>query len=171
MKLPLKPSLMKVRHQKAKWIILHHTVCKYPAPGAKIDNLKFQTTALTKNVLTQKTPDINFHYVIEKVKDDYHVISARPFVYECDYPDIDSVKNRLAIHVSVMGDYNLKIPETRLYEIAAYRLINPLLKQFNIAPNRVIAHHEVSDDEELTCPGDFFDMDRLVTQIRRFIVK
>jgi len=171
MRIPFKMSLLKVRHARPRFIILHHTVCMYPAPSARIDNPKFQLPAIMNNVLEQKTPDINYHYVIEKVKDDYQVFGCRPFVTICDFDDIDVNTNKFAIHVALLGSYDFKIPERRLYETLAYRLLNPLLKVFGLNPARVKFHSEVSNDKELTCPGDFVDGAVIQSMIRRFVVK
>jgi len=171
MRIPFKMSLLKVRHARPRFIILHHTVCMYPAPSARIDNPKFQLPAIMNNVLEQKTPDINYHYVIEKVKDDYHVFGCRPFVTICDFDDIDTNTNKFAIHVALLGSYDFKVPEKRLYEVMCYKLLNSLLKVFGLNPSRVKLHSEVSSNKELTCPGDFVDMAVIQSMIRRFVVK
>ena len=171
MKIPFKPSLMRARHKKPRFIILHHTVCQYPQEAARVDSPKYQMKPLENGVLEQKTPDINFHYIVEKVVDDYTIHTARPFVYECDYPDIDIITNRLGIHIALLGNYNFTLPEKRLYEVMAYRLINPLLKAFALTPKMIRLHRDVSNSEDLSCPGDFVEMERIITEIRRFIVK
>lgn len=170
MKIQLRPSLLKVRRQTVKWIILHHTAEMYPQPAARIDNPKFQIPELYKGVLEDKTGDVNYHYVVEKIKEDYHAVVTRPFVYLCDFPDIDVNINNRALHVAVLGSYALKIPEKRLYEVLAYRLINPMLKMFHLSPSKIKLHSEVSNDE-IDCPGDFFDKDILISMVRRFVIK
>lgn len=171
MKLPFKPSLMKTRHKKPKFIVLHHTVCQYPQPEARIDKTHYQTQFIMNGVLEQKTPDINYHFIIEKIKEDYVPLTARPFVYECVFPDIDTYMNRFSLHVALLGSYDFKIPEKRLYEVTAYKVINPLMKMFALTPSRLKLHSEISSDKDQTCPGDFFDMERLITEVRRFLIK
>lgn len=171
MKLPFKPSLLKTRHTKPIWLVIHHTVCQYANTASAIDSPKYQYGDIVNNAIASKQPELNYHYVIDKIKEDYQVITARPFVFECDYPDIPEFKNKKALHVAFMGNYDLKIPEARLYEVAAYKVITPLMKIFSISPNKLVTHAEISDDEDQSCPGDFFDMDRLITQARRFLVK
>jgi len=51
------------------------------------------------------------------------------------------------------------------------RVLNPLLKVFNLAPNRIKMHNEVSDNEDLTCPGDFLDRAVVEAMVRRFVIK
>ena len=170
MKIQLRPSLLKVRRQSVKWIIIHHTVEMYPQPAARIDNSSFQLPELYKGVLEDKTGDINYHYVVEKIKEDYYPIVTRPFVYLCDWPDISNDINNRAIHVALLGSYDFKVPDKRIYEILAYRLLNPMLKMFHLNPSKIKFHRDVSN-EEITCPGDFMEMSRVEALVRRFVIK
>ena len=170
MKIPLRPSLLKVRRQSVKWIVLHHTSEMYPQPAAKIDNVKFQSPELFKGVLEQKTGDVNYHYVVEKIGEDYYPIVTRPFVYLCEWPDIDVNMNNRAIHIALLGNYDLAVPEIRLYEILAFRLLNPFMKMFGITPKHIKLHRDVSN-EDITCPGDFVDMGRIESLVRRYVIK
>ena len=171
MKLPFKPSLLKVRRKSIKWIILHHTEELYPSPEAKIDNSKFQLPFLYNNAIEQNSPDINYHFVVEKIKDDYHVITTRPFVYLCEWTDISNDINERAAHVALLGSYDYKIPEIRLMEVLSYKLLNPMLKMFGLSPSRIKLHRDVSSNEDLTCPGDFVDRDKIISLVRRFVIK
>lgn len=171
MKLPLKQSLLKIRRTRAKYIIVHETTCQYEAPQSKIDNPKFQIPGLIGNVLEKKQADLNYHFILDKIKDDYQIIICRPFVTLCQFDDIDDNINNAALHVALMGSYEFKIPEDRLYEILAYRLLNPLLKFFLISPNRIRLHHEVSNKKEETCPGSFFNKEKMIAMVRRFVIK
>jgi hypothetical protein len=170
MKIQLRPSLLKVRRQSIKWIVIHHTVEIYPQPAARIDNSQYQLPELFKGVLEDKTGDINYHYVLEKIKEDYVPIVTRPFVYLCDWPDIDVNINNRAIHVALLGSYDFKVPEKRLYEVLAYRLLNPFMKMFHLNPKRIKFHRDVSS-EDITCPGDFMEMARVEALVRRFVIK
>ena len=171
MKIPLKPSLLKVRRQSVKFIILHHTSCLYPQPAARIDNPKYQLPSLFKGVLEQKTADINYHYVVEKIKEDYVALVCRPFVYECVWNDIDPNINKKSVHIAILGNYSFKIPEKRLYEVLAFRLLNPFMKMFGLSPSRIKFHKEVSSNKDLDCPGEFFNKDVAIAMTRRFIIK
>lgn len=170
-RIPLRPSLLTRRRQTVKWIILHHTAEMYDNPEARIDNPTYQLPGLFKGVLEKKQGDINYNYVIELIKGDYVVLTARPFVYVCDWDDIDTNINNRSIHIAFLGNYDFKIPPMRMYQVAAYRLINPLIRQYNLTPNRIKFHRDVSSNKELSCPGDFIDHGRVIAQVRRFIVK
>ncbi len=171
MKVPFKPSMLKIRRKPAKWIILHHSSEMYERPDAMIDNSKFQTNALSAGVMEKKQGDINYHYIIDKIQDDYMAIACTPFVYLCEWDDIHADINNVAIHIALLGNYDMKIPEKRCYEILAYRLLNPMLKMFAISPARIKLHNEVSDDKELTCPGDFVNKEVVISMVRRFVIK
>lgn len=170
-KIILRPSLLKVRRQSVKWIIIHHTAEMYDNPEARIDNSKYQLPGIFKGVLERNQGDVNYNYVVEKVKQDYIAIATRPFPYLCEWPDIDNNINKRAIHIALLGNYDLKIPAKRLYDILAYRLLNPMMKMFNLKPNKIKLHKEVSDDKETYCPGEFVDISRIITATRRFVIK
>jgi len=170
-RIPLRPSMLTRRRQTVKWIILHHTAEMYPAPESRIDNPKYQMTGLFNGVLEKKQGDVNYNFVIDMILTDYVAITARPFVYLCDWEDIEPNINNRAIHIALMGNYDFKVPQLRMYQVLAYRLINPLLRQYGLSPQRVKFHRDVSSNKELSCPGDFIDEGRVIAQVRRFIVK
>ena len=124
-----------------------------------------------KGVLEQKTADVNYHYIIDKIQDEYVPIITRPFIYLCEWDDIHADINKRAIHVALMGSYDFKIPEKRCYEILAFRVLNPFMKMFHIAPNKIKFHNEVSDNKDLSCPGDFIDKEIVISMVRRFVIK
>jgi len=171
MKIPLRPSRLTVRRQTVKYIIIHHTAELYPAPESKIDNAKYQMPGLFKGVLEDKTADVNYHYVIDKIKDEYVPIVCRPFIYLCEWDDIHDDINKRSVHVALMGNYGYKVPEKRLYEILAFRVLNPFMKMFHITPNKIKFHNEVTNIKDLTCPGDFIDKEVVISMVRRFVIK
>lgn len=169
--IPFKISRLKVRHTPVKYIILHHTVCQYPAPDSKIDNPKYQIPGIINGVLENKSADINFHYIVDKIKDDYQIITCRPFVTLCDYPDIDPDMNKKSIHIGLMGSYSFKIPAKRCYEVLSYRLLSPLLKMYGLAPDKILYHNEISKNKDNECPGDFVDKSVVISMVRKFLLK
>jgi hypothetical protein len=170
-RIPLRPSLLDRRRLSVKWLILHHTAEMYENPESRIDNPKYQMPGLFKGVLEKKQGDVNYHYVVDMIQSDYNVITARPFVYLCEWPDIDPNINNRSIHVALMGNYDFKIPQLRMYQVLAYRVLNPLINLYGLTPSRIKLHRDVSSDKDLTCPGDFIDLDRVIAQVRRFIIK
>jgi hypothetical protein len=171
MKIPFRPSLLTIRRQTIKWLIVHHTVEFYELPEARIDNSKYQTKAIFKGVLERKEPDVNYNVIIEKVDEDYIPIVTRPFAYLCDFPDIHADVNKRALHVALLGSYDFKIPNIRLLEVLAYRVLNPFMNIFKIPTNKVKLHREVSTDKDITCPGDFVDSGKIISLIKRYVIK
>jgi hypothetical protein len=168
---PFKRPLLKVRHTAARYIIIHHTYELYKASSAVIDNNQYQLPAILNNVLETASPDINYHFVIEKIKDDFQVFAMRPFVTFCDFPDIEQGINEKAIHIALLGDYDLRIPEKRIYDVLAYRIVCPLMKQFAIYEDHLYNHKDVSTDKTLTCPGQSFDLQILKMFTRKYIMR
>jgi len=171
MKIPLMPSRLKVRRQSVRWLIIHHTAELYTLPETFIDNSKYQFFSLFNQVMERKEPDINYHYVIDKIRDEYVPIITRPFTYLCEWNDIDVEINNRAIHIALLGSYDVKVPEKRMYEILAHRILNPFLKLYGLSPARVKLHYEISNNKELSCPGDFIDKNIIIAMTRRFVIK
>ena len=73
--------------------------------------------------------------------------------------------------MSLLGNYDLTVPEKRLYEVLAYRLLNPFMKMFHLNPKRIKFHRDVSSNKDITCPGDFMEMARVEALVRRFVIK
>lgn len=170
MKIPFRPSRLDIRRQTIKWLIVHHTAEFYELPEARIDNSKYQANAIFKGVLERKEPDVNYHVVIDKIKDEYIPIITRPFPYLCDFPDIHDDINKRSLHIAMLGSYDFKIPPVRLLEVLTYRVLNPFLNLFKISPNKVKLHREVSK-EDISCPGDFVNSGKILSLIKRYVIK
>lgn len=173
MKIPFRPARLNLRRRPVKYLIIHHTVELYPQEAARIDNPKYQMNSLFNGVLEDKSPDVNYHFVIDKIKNDYIAVTCRPFVTLCEWDDIPDDINNAALHVAMLGSYDFKVPEKRAYEVMAYRILNPLLKMFGLpqSESRILLHNEVSENKDLTCPGEFFDKNILISAVRRFVMR
>jgi len=171
MKMPFKAALLNIRRGSVKWIIIHHTAELYEAPESRIDTAKFQIPGIVNGVLEKSDPDINYHYIVDKIKDDYIPVVCRPISSLCEWDDISNDINKRAIHVSVLGNYDFKVAEKRLYEILAYRLLSPMLKLFHLSPSKIKLHNEVSSNKDLTCPGDFIDKAIIISMVKRFMIR
>ncbi len=171
MKIPFKPSMMQIRRSSIKWIILHHTSEIYVNPESRIDNAKFQIPGISKGVLELKQGDINYHYILDKIEEDYYPILCRPYVYLCEWDDIHDDINKRSIHIALLGNYDFKVVEKRCYEVLAYRLLNPMMKLFGITPNKIKLHKDVSNNNDISCPGDFVDPIVIESMVRKFVLK
>lgn len=170
MKIPFRPSRLTIRRKPIKWLIIHHTAEFYELPEARIDNAKYQTKAIFKGVLERKEADVNYNVVIEKIDEDYIPIVARPFSYLCEYPDISPDINKRALHVALLGSYDFKIPNIRLMEVLAYKVLNPFMNMFKISTNKIKLHRDVST-EDISCPGDFVNLGKIMALVKRYVIK
>lgn len=170
-KLRLHMSELPVRRVPPKFIVIHHTACMYALPQIRIDSPRLQISGIYKGALEQKGFDVNYHYVIDRIENEFIPIVSRPLATLCDFIDIKDEINLRAIHIAVMGSYDLKIPEKRLYEILAYRVINPLVRLFKIPMNKVVFHKEVSENKQQTCPGEFLEKNIMIAKMRSYIIK
>jgi hypothetical protein len=170
-KIPFKPSMFKIMRLRPKWIIIHHTGELDVDPQAKIDNSKFQLPLINNNALEKKTGDVNYHYILERIGEDFIATVARPRFFLCDFEDIHDDINQRAIHIALLGNFTYQIPVKRLYEVLAYRLLNPLLKEYALNTSRVKLHNEVSMTENLECPGVFVEPMIIQSMIRKFVIK
>jgi hypothetical protein len=171
MDVKIKPSLLKIRREKIKHIILHHTSELYKKETSRIDNNKYQMKGIYDGTFELKQGDINYHYIIEKVEDEYSVFTCRPFTFLCDFDDINEQYNKSSLHIGLMGNYDFKVPEKRLYEILAFRLLNPFSRLFQINENNIHFHRDLSDNDDLTCPGLFLDKSIIISMMRKYVIK
>ena len=145
-----------------KAIVIHSTNCRCSFPTLDTDTDKFQTDQIyIANVALDKELDAIFHFIIEKIKDDYYVVAGRPLYSPYDGFNIDGGIFDNAIHVCIIGDYNVIKPDTRLYQILCHRVLVPLTYLFGIAKDYIVLHSEV-DKNAKNCPGSFFDKNVLM---------
>jgi len=170
-RIPLRKSLLKIRHERVRYIVIHNTWCQYSLnPAAKIDGPKLQVPLLNKEVLVKKEADINFHFILEQVGDEFYAYAYRPLNAYCEFPDINPDDNR-AVHIALFGNYDLMVPTRRLYEVLAYRVVMPYMRLLGLSEKRIKLHSELSTKKEETCPGEFFDKNVLIAMIRKFLLK
>ena len=65
--------------------------------------------------------------------------------------------NRLALHVCVVGNYDLASPTLRLLERLCSRVILPWMREYGIPPEKIVGHHDFNPEK--SCPGKMFDLD------------
>jgi hypothetical protein len=130
-----------------------------------MDKATFQTGLLHNlNYTLRSHQETGFNFIIERVKEDFHVILSQPLMTLCEYPDIDE-KYWKAIHVCLMGNYNKDIPMNRMYTVLAYRILAPLMRLFILKEEDILFHSTISK-EEITCPGEFLDKDKILMSLR-----
>ncbi len=171
MKIPYKIRLMDKFKRPPRYIILHDITCQAPSAEAlRIDSEvpqinKLRTIMYTKNM----EPDLNYHFVVERVGEDYEAIMGRPLAVMCNYPDIPSPFNN-SFHVCVMGSFEYDIPDRREYQKLAYNILSPMIRFFNIGIDRIYTHKEISTNKEIACPGTFFDKNLVINQLKSMLI-
>lgn len=172
MKVPIKPKMLTKFKLGWKYVILHDVSCNFEGLGEfYTDNVKAQINRLrTADYIMNGQNDINFHYLIERLDEDYEVVIGRPLSAMCEYDDIPDNINRTAVHVGMMGNFNYKIPGNRFYQQMAYKIISPLVQQYHIQRDRILLHDEVSIKEDLECPGKLFDKQKLLAMVYTMFV-
>ena len=166
---PYKPVYLPKAYKKFKYVIIHDFTCQFNTiDKARVDNKLAQIQGVRLyNWMFQNSYELPYHFVCEKIYNDFETIMARPFCYYCEYSDIpDQYLN--SIHIAIAGNYNNMNVHQRAYQQMAYRSISSVLRWFNIPINRVLMHWEVSKDDKLHCPGDAFKKDRLLSAIKQY---
>jgi hypothetical protein len=84
-----------------------------------------------------------FHQALEYIGADYHAFMLEPtytrstFLEELVSYDIIPYRYRDAICVCIYEDFNADQPDDRMYDVLAYRILSPLMKQHSISKENV----------------------------------
>jgi hypothetical protein len=171
MKLPLRPKHLRKFRRHWLYLILHDLSCNFSQLGEfNIDNPKSQINRLrATDFQINKQLDLNFHFLIERIGDDFEILLGRPMSSLCQYDDIPKNINDVSIHIGIMGNCKFYIPENRFYKILAYRIVTPLIQMTRINRPRVFLHSEVSE-KKIECPGPLFEKERLTSIINEQLI-
>lgn len=173
MKIPLIFKKEFPNTQPYKYIFIHSSECIIDNHELmklrKEDKNKDQLELLKYYwIIQKKNYDLPFHYIIQNVSDDYHVIQYKPIIYHSKYYDNMFKHNQEIIHVCLIGDYNIQMATPRLYDVLSYRLLIPLMYIYKIDLNRIFLHSEI--EEKSKCPGDLFIKQVLYARIQKFLI-
>lgn len=171
MRVPYKPVMLTKGPFRYKYIIIHDINCIGKNNSEfKVDRNFAQIGKLRSRLKIEKKYDeLPYHYVCEKVGDDYETFASRPLQFSCEFPDINYSYTHFAVHILVMGNFNILAGETRMYQQMCYRVISPMIRFFKIPRNNIILHGEISRDQ-LDCPGFNFDKHQLKSFLTPFII-
>lgn len=171
MKIPFKIRLFNPFKKTPRYIVLHDVSCmSSDLAEVRLDKKRAQTGKLRSyQYIKQMEPDLNYHYVVEMIEEDYEVLTGRPFAVFCDYPDILSPMD-YSFHICLMGNYNYDIPDRRVYQKICYNLLSPMMRLYKIPISRILTHSEVSQEKDLKCPGNFFDKDLLLNYLKGMLL-
>ncbi len=171
MKIPFRIRLFRPFRRRPKYIIIHDVNCMYDSYGeVKNDTVRFQTNKFRNyQYRIHMQADINYHFIIEKINDDFEVVLGRPFAVDCIYEDIPDIY-RNSLHVAIMGSCDFNIPTDRLYKKIVYNVLAPSKLLFNIPVSRILTHNEISTNKEIDCPGSYFDKALLISHYKSMII-
>lgn len=169
MNVPYKPVYLPKAYKKFQYVIIHDFSCQFPdIDKAKVDDKKIQMQGVrVYNWLFKNSFELPYHFVCEKIGDDFETMMARPFCYYCQYEDIPS-QYLNSVHVALSGNYNIISPTQRTYQQIAYRPIASIVRWFNMSLNNVFFHWEVSTNNSLHCPGDAFKREKFQSAIHQY---
>lgn len=156
-------------------IIIHDSNClNHSDSTLVVDGPQTGMGALKSiNISRDSLKDINYHFIVDRLGNDYEIITGRPINTYCKHDDIDSpFKNSL--HVIILSDLNVEVPETRFYQVLAYRCLAPMIRMLKMGgnPDSIIKFHDevkTKDSNNIKCPGDFLVRELLVSQTRRYL--
>ena len=169
--IPLRATNYKLAESWPSAIIIHHTHCRIQKGQVEYDRQSFQSDVLHNlNYKLRNRSETGFNFIIDKVKTDFQVVVSQPLTTLCEYPDLDE-KYWKAIHVAFMGNYNADIPMNRLYRVLAYRVLSPLMRLFSLKGESILFHSAISNEKDITCPGEFANMERVLMNLRSIIRK
>lgn len=168
---PYKPIYFKKATRKFRYIIIHDLTCRFGGLDvAKADNKRVSVTNLRSyNWIFNDEFDIPYHFLCERLGPDYETVMGTPFAYYCKYDDIPSQFDA-SIHIGIAGKFSMIAPTQRMYQQVGYRAIASIVRWFGLPLSHIFLHREVSKDKELGCPGKFFDKNKLLANIKSFIL-
>ena len=84
-----------------------------------------------------------FHFALEYAESDYHALMLEPTYTRSKYladlveAGVIPYRYRDAICVCIYEDYNVDHPDDRMYDVLAYRILAPVMRQFSIIKQNV----------------------------------
>jgi hypothetical protein len=165
--MPLRVTNLKLSTTWPTYIILHSTSCRISIPPVDKDKAQFQLQKYEElNFKLFNKPGVTyFHYIVERVNNDFQVSVSQPLLTSCEFDDLDDIYKR-SIHVAFLGDYETTIPKTRMYQVLAFRVLSPLMRLFAIKESDILLHSAISNEKDITCPGKEIDLSKILNVLR-----
>ena len=139
---------MRVRTGEPTHIIIHHS--------ATADSGTVSWGAIEDyHTKTQGWDDIGYHAGVELINNRVYALVGRGLQYEAAAVK-ESRMNTLALHVCVVGDYDVVSPSPEVMKVLAERIVRPWMAQFGIPRYRVLGHRDFASYK--SCPGTKFDL-------------
>lgn len=132
--------------RKIRYIVIHHSATK--DDGSTPDIAAIRRWHKEHN----KWADIGYHFLVERIGNamEIEVLVGRPI-------DMNGAhapgRNTDSIGICFVGNFDLETPSSELLNIAAARVVVPMMHQFDIPIANVLRH---SDVNRTNCPGQKF---------------
>jgi len=165
--IPLRATNYKLSESWPPAVIIHHSACRFNIPELEMDKTTFQTDKLHNINYSKRRKETGFNFIVERVRNDFHVICSQPLMTQCEYQDIDE-KYWRGVHICLMGNYNKDIPMNRMYKVLSYRILAPLMRLFIIKEEDILFHSTISN-EDISCPGEFMNKEKLLMSLRNVL--
>jgi hypothetical protein len=166
--IPLRITDLKLSTYWPRHIIIHHTsehgMEKYGE--FKFDTPVAQVVAYQKDLYKEKKRfESGYHFIVERIRDDYEVVVNQPLMTLCRWEDLDD-KYHKDVHIALLGNYDNDIPTNRMYKVLAFRILAPLIRLFYMEEESILFHRVISNNKECTCPGEFIEMAKIKLALR-----
>jgi N-acetylmuramoyl-L-alanine amidase len=139
-------------------IMVHHSLTK--------DSGTVSWAAIQRyHVETMGWADVSYHAGVELVNPEGEVEAflGRDWTQQaaaCPQGEM----NRRALHVCVVGNYDLVAPSDEHLRVLVKRVLLPWMNLFGIGVDRIVGHRDYNASK--TCPGTLFSLDNLRRMVR-----
>ena len=140
---------MKIRTVAPTHIIVHHSLTK---DGDTVSWGAIQDF----HTKTEGWDDIGYHAGIERINGRVYAMIGRGEQYVAAAVK-EANMNTLALHVCVVGNFDLEPPTQEVLDTLVSRVIKPWMQQYKIPTTRIKGHRDFASYK--SCPGTKFDLD------------
>ena len=133
-----------------EFIMVHHSLTK--------DGTTVSWPAIRRYHMEQGWKDIGYHAGIELVNDHLEALYGRP-ESEPAAACKEQRMNSRALHLCIVGNFDLVSPSDALLEFAARIVVKPWLHRYRLGVASIVGHRDFAHYK--SCPGTMFDLDRL----------
>lgn len=137
-------------------IMVHHSLTK--------DGSTVSWKAIERfHVETNGWNDIGYHAGVELTNDGVVSMLGRDWTKQAAACP-QGLMNVRALHVCVVGDYDLIAPSDEHLWVLVGRVIMPWMHLFNIPAENIVGHHDFNPEK--SCPGKFFSLEKVRSLVR-----
>lgn len=133
------------------YIMLHHSLTKdgdTVSWGAIEDYHKNE----------QGWKDIGYHFGVERINGRLYALLGRGETEEAAACK-EGLMNMRAVHVCIVGNFDLAPPDDETLEFLCRRVLRPLMNRHSITFDHIVRHSDYATYK--SCPGTQFDVSRL----------